>query len=254
MQNKKQYFDNIGNQYQKTDTGLMLIRKYSEVYTLFSLLGDITGKSALDLACSDGFFTRQLKYNGASRIVGVDISEKMIGIAREEEKNSPQGIEYIVSDATNMEKIGEFDIIFTPFLLNYAYSKEELLKMCKAIYSNLNSTGILLNLNNHPNLLPKHGDEFRKYGLTKKFTEPLQDGTVLTITLITNAKECNKDISFQSNYYTKSTLEWALREAGFRKINWHSPEISPEGIEKFGIEFWRDFLEYPSNVFIECFK
>lgn len=254
MQKKIQYFDNIGNQYEKTDTGLMLIRRYSEVYTLFSLLGDISGKSALDLACSDGFFTRQLKHNGTSRTVGVDISDKMIEIAREEEQDRSMGIEYIISDVNDLGAIGEFDIIFTPFLLNYAYSKEELRKMCEVIYANLKPNGVLLNLNNHPDLLPKHGDAFRKYGLSKKYAEPLQDGTLLTISLIMNDDECSEDISFQSNYYSKTTLEWALREAGFQNINWHQPQISPEGIEKCGLEFWEDFLEYPSNVFIECFK
>ena len=53
-------------------------RKHVEAYTFFTLLGDVSNRSVLDLACGDGFYTRQLKLRGAAKVVGVDVSEKMI--------------------------------------------------------------------------------------------------------------------------------------------------------------------------------
>jgi predicted RNA methylase len=39
------------------------------------LLGDLRDKNVIDLACGEGFFTRSIKWAGAARVVGVDISK-----------------------------------------------------------------------------------------------------------------------------------------------------------------------------------
>ena len=38
------------------------------------LLGDVNGKTALDLACGEGIYARYMKQHGANKVVGVDIS------------------------------------------------------------------------------------------------------------------------------------------------------------------------------------
>lgn len=40
------------------------------------LLPDVTGKSCLDVGCSSGFFSVQLKQLGARRVVGIDLGEQ----------------------------------------------------------------------------------------------------------------------------------------------------------------------------------
>jgi predicted RNA methylase len=50
-------------------------RLHVEHFTLFKLLGDLRGKNVIDLACGEGFFTRSIKWAGAARVVGVDISK-----------------------------------------------------------------------------------------------------------------------------------------------------------------------------------
>src|SRR5437588_5356467 len=59
-------------------------------------LGDIRKAIVLDLACGDGFFSRLMKSWGAREVVALDISEQMIGLAREKEKAENQGIQYHV--------------------------------------------------------------------------------------------------------------------------------------------------------------
>ena len=44
-------------------------RYHIEQHSLFELLGDVSGKSVLDLACGEGHYTRLLKRLGASRVV-----------------------------------------------------------------------------------------------------------------------------------------------------------------------------------------
>ncbi|MGK7903298.1 MAG: class I SAM-dependent methyltransferase [Hormoscilla sp.] len=93
-------YDSIADQYQKTLA--LPFRLHIEAYTYFNLLGDIAGKSILDLACGEGFYTRKLKLRGAARVVGVDISEKMLSLARLSETRQPLGIEYILCDAREL--------------------------------------------------------------------------------------------------------------------------------------------------------
>src|SRR3954451_15223933 len=69
-----------------------------ESFTLMDLVGDLAGKSVVDLACGEGFYTRLLRRGGAERVVGIDLSGEMIALARAEEAEHPSGIDYLVQD------------------------------------------------------------------------------------------------------------------------------------------------------------
>jgi 2-polyprenyl-3-methyl-5-hydroxy-6-metoxy-1,4-benzoquinol methylase len=68
-------------------------RLHVEHFTLFEALRDLSDKSVLDLACGEGFYTRCLKRGGAARVVGVDISQGMIDLARHQEERDGLGID-----------------------------------------------------------------------------------------------------------------------------------------------------------------
>jgi len=53
-----------------------------ETYSLMGLVGDLAGKSVVDVACGEGYFTRKLRRAGAAKVLGFDISERMIELAR----------------------------------------------------------------------------------------------------------------------------------------------------------------------------
>jgi ubiquinone/menaquinone biosynthesis C-methylase UbiE len=75
-------------------------------------IGEIRGKSVLDLGCGHGNFTRVLANLGA-RVCGADASGKMIGIAQGIERRSPLGIEYKLCDSADLRPIrsGSYDIV-----------------------------------------------------------------------------------------------------------------------------------------------
>ncbi len=244
------YYDTIAEQYKKTKE---LPRSlHIDEYTYFSLVGDLTRKSLLDLACGEGFFTRKIKHKGAARVVGVDISPKMIELARREEAQEPLGIEYIVCDVLKLVKIGSFDLVVASYLLNYAQTKEELLKMCQTIYANLKPGGRFVTINDNLEQSPESYAIGEKYGYTKSISEPLQEGTPITLTYRIPGDK--KTFSFDNYYLSKATYEWAFRTAGFQEIRWHKPIVSPEGVREFGQEFWQDFLDYAPILGIECLK
>ena len=76
------------------------------------LLGDVYGKQILDLGCGEGRFCRILAQRGAS-LTGVDLSSRMIDLAREVEANEPLGVAYHVSDAADLSFLpnSSYDIV-----------------------------------------------------------------------------------------------------------------------------------------------
>jgi ubiquinone/menaquinone biosynthesis C-methylase UbiE len=74
-----------------------------------SLIGDVAGQRICDLACGQGRVARYLAAQGAS-VVGVDLSAKLLAIARRHEEAAPQGIEYIHADVQRLDGVA-----FEPF-------------------------------------------------------------------------------------------------------------------------------------------
>ena len=78
----------------------------------FQLIGDVRGRRVLDLACGEEYNTRILTRKGA-KVIGVDFSEKMIKLAKQEEVKEKLAIDYQVVDATDLKKFlsSYFDLV-----------------------------------------------------------------------------------------------------------------------------------------------
>ena len=242
------HYDRIAEEYKKSKE---LPSRLHEAYTFFNMLGDIGLKSILDLACGEGFYTRKFRHSGAARVVGVDISQKMIELARQEEARVPLGIEYMVRDVLELGEIGSFDLVVAAYLLNYAQTKEQLLKMCQTIFINLEPGGRFVSINDNFDLPPKFYPRLEKYGIAKSISGALQEGTPMTYTISVDG---GQKVSFLNYYLRKATYESAFREVGFKEIRWQQLILSPEGVQEFDHEFWQDLLDYPPLIGIECLK
>ena len=139
-------------------------RTYVERYSLLKLLGEVRGKSVLDLACGEGFYSRLIRERGAARVVGVDWSSGMIGLAIAAEKESPLGIEYRIGDAIAYQTDERFDIVAAAYLLNYADTEEKLAAMCRTVARSLKPGGRFVTVNNNPSQSPDGYQATRKYG------------------------------------------------------------------------------------------
>ena len=89
-------YDPIAEQYKRSKQQPW--RAHIEAFSQMELIGDPTGKRVIDIACGDGFYTRMIRQRGAAKVTGVDLSEKMIGLARAAEAQQQLGIDYIVGD------------------------------------------------------------------------------------------------------------------------------------------------------------
>lgn len=247
-------YDEFAEKYQRIVTSPIVMQGRRILdYTCMRLVGDIRGKSVLDLACGAGDYTRKLKQAGASHAVGVDISEEMIKLARQQETQTPLGIEYILSDTQELGKIGDFDLVTAAHYLHYAATREQLLKFCQIPYDNLKPGQRFITVNSNPETKgPEYSfDAYKKYGFSRfKIAHPLHDRALIKITLAAGGEE----VEFDNYYYSKETYEWALRAAGFKTINWHKLILPLEVEQEDGREFWDFFLEVPIFVIIECQK
>ena len=79
---------------------------------IFKILGNVNNKIILEIGCGNGYFARKLAKKGA-KVLGVDLSKRLIAFAVEREKSKPLGIKYLVRDAANLHglKSRSFDIV-----------------------------------------------------------------------------------------------------------------------------------------------
>ena len=198
-------------------------------------LGGVAGEDVLDLACGSGFFTRFIRLWGARIVVGVDVSEEMIKLARAQEKNRPLGVDYRVGDATKLEKLGDFDAIFGGFLLHYASSPADLAAICRNIALNLKEGGRFVAFNENP-YYPLHAG--RKYDVEAKAIGPIRDGVEIRRT---HFRDGVAGISISHFHYEPATYEAALRAAGLSDIEWKPFVKGPEADRGFSPGYWDDF-------------
>ncbi len=111
-----------------------------EIPALFSAMPDLKGKNVLDLGCGFGEHCTRFIKEGAIKVVGIDISEKMLEIA-EKENNHPS-ITYINIPMEDIGQLNEkFDVIVSSLAFHYV---EDFSGVVKNIYSMLNDDGVFL--------------------------------------------------------------------------------------------------------------
>ena len=132
-------------------------------YTLGRTLGDVRGARVLDLACGDGFYTRLLKQAGAASATGVDLSSEMIRLAEESERRRPLGCSYVQADATKYRPGEPVDLVVAAYLLNYARTRTELVRLCRAARDSLRP-GDSIGFTNYHHSRGTYEAAFRKAG------------------------------------------------------------------------------------------
>jgi len=217
-------------------------------YSFAKYIGDIKGKSIIDFGCGDGDYTRLFKQWGASEVVGVDISEKMITGCIKHEQLDALGIKYLIKDIRDISIIEEFDVGVASLVLQYSETREHLFAMCANIYKNLKPGGRIFCISSNPNY--KGITDYSDYSIQILHSPVLRDSDIITL----NAFQNTTKLSLMYYYYSKETYEKTLLSVGFKNIRWTNLSISPEGIKKFGAEFWKAFLEDPHIIIITADK
>jgi 2-polyprenyl-3-methyl-5-hydroxy-6-metoxy-1,4-benzoquinol methylase len=196
------------------------------------LIGELKGKSALDIGCANGTFTRMIASGGAEEIVAFEPSEVELEKAKESEKENPQGIRYI-SGYGEIPAEKKFDVV-TAIMVIPAVNEQQMEEIFAQASKFIKDGGRFVALTLNP--------EFKRFGEVvnnRKFSiRP--DGRI--------------DIGFYNengeNYmniidtdFSKEDIEKIAAENDFSKMEWKTLKVCKEGLEKMGSEFWNGYEE-----------
>lgn len=115
---------------------------------ILDLLGEVKGKRILDAGCGDGYLSRKLARLGA-RVTGVEISERMLAYAREEQEHESLEISYHLASCSSLSFLPDsaFDVVLTNNVIqDLADYQEAFREFCRL----LRPGGTYLHIANHP--------------------------------------------------------------------------------------------------------
>jgi cyclopropane fatty-acyl-phospholipid synthase-like methyltransferase len=121
---------------------------------LFTHLGDLSGKTVLDLGCGEGYCARNYVRKGATSVHGVDISSEMIKLARTASDDAKLSFQCASVDQFAAEKAAHasrYDLATAVFVSNYLDS-EQLQTLIEVAYSSIKDGGEFVLLHPHPHL------------------------------------------------------------------------------------------------------
>ena len=85
---------------------------------LWKFVGEVRNISILDAGCGTGYLSRKLAVKGA-KVTGIDLSEKMIAIAKEKSATENYKIDFYVDDCSKLDKLCDrcFDVVIANYVL-----------------------------------------------------------------------------------------------------------------------------------------
>ena len=192
---------------------------------LFSLMPDLKDKTVLDLGCGFGGHCLHFIREGAKKVVGIDISEKMLDIAKAENNNS--NITYLNMPMENITELNEkFDVVVSSLALHYV---EDYAALVHNIYALLNENGVFVFLQENPlNTCFSSGKRWTKDEKGKKLFANISnygiDGERESIWFVDHVKKYHR---------TFSTIINTLIEEGFSIEKLIEPVPTKEILEKY---------------------
>lgn len=144
----KSEYDNEGffKEYAKMARSVYGLEAAGEWHQLQPLFPEFLGKSVLDLGCGYGWHCRYAAEQGAEKVLGLDLSEKMLQEA--EKRTESEKITYRLCSIEDYEyPENAWDCVFSNLALHYI---ADLDSVFKRIYKTLKPGGVLLFNIEHP--------------------------------------------------------------------------------------------------------
>ncbi len=215
-----------------------------EIPALLSLLPDLHGKRVLDLGCGFGEHCKLFLERGAKKVVGIDISRKMLEAAKRD--NSDPKIEYRLLPMENLAELTEtFDLVISSLALHYV---EDFRGVVGNISRLLPADGLFIFSQEHP-LVTSHSGGNR---WTKD-----ENGEKIHVNLSNYGIEGERETSWFVDHIkiyhrTFSCIVNTLIEAGFSIEQMVEPLPTPELLERYPEH--RDLFHKPDFLLMKVRK
>lgn len=158
---KENKYDDINffNQYSKMTRSVGGLKAAGEWHAFQKLLPDLHNKRVLDLGCGFGWHCQYAVEQGAKHVMGVDISEKMLEVAKQ--KHQAFNIEYMHMAIEDIDfPANTFDVVISSLAFHYIESFSDI---CKKVNHSLSSGGDFIFSVEHP-IFTAYGDQDWYYG------------------------------------------------------------------------------------------
>lgn len=218
-----------------------------EIPVMLEMLPDVEGKRVLDLGCGCGSNCRRFAELGARQVVGLDVSERMLEVAKRE--NGLPNVMYVHATMDELSEfcneLSEFDVIASSLAMHYVVNYDELVGAC---YEMLAPGGTLLFSQEHPVFTaPKGNAQWVAEG----------DGTVRGLVVQDYLSPGPRQVSWLVDSFEKyhrplSSVINPLLQAGFELAEIREPEIDAAYAEK-DIRLSR-CLQVPDYLFVKAVK
>lgn len=240
-------YDEAASQFEEGMARMALYHRHCQDPVIFQAIGDVRGRSLLDVACGNGFYTRRFRReSGAEPVMGVDLSPMLIHQAEAEEDRDPLGITYEVGDATTLDLDRRFDVITAIHLLHYLQDEAEIEAALRTIHALLEPDGRFVTMIANPEFdLSVHDPEDSRTKFGYYFSEAeARNGGLLRFH--PGGFERERELTFDLRRWERGFLNGIARRVGFVPV-WSDPFISAEGLEKYGVQFFANYLRSPQS-------
>lgn len=252
----KQKYDQAQSdgRYEEGMARMALYHHHCQDPVIFRTLGDIRGKSLLDLACGDGFYTRRFRTEcGANPVIGIDLSPKQIEQAVAIEQREQLGIEYQVGDVTSLNLERRFDVVTAIHLLHYLQNTAEIESALRGIHETLCDGGHFVTMIANPEFdLETHdpADSKKKFAYYFSMAEPGNGGL---LRFHPGGFEKERELTIEFRRWERAFLNAIAGEVGFTS-EWHDPFISAEGLKEYESGFFDNYLANPQSKLLRLTK
>ncbi|WP_433578853.1 class I SAM-dependent methyltransferase [Nocardia brasiliensis] len=243
-------FDSLGTQYAAS-VAEMPLREYVEMPSIRRAVGDVTGKTVLDIGCGSGHYARQLTMWGAADVVGIDSSPGMLEQARATPTQGFAKPTYLQRDVAtpppdgDAELDGRFDVVISVYTACYMPTRDGLAGFLTTARRALGSAdGKLVVATLNPDY-DRTDSYYAPYDFT--LTSASDEGASITL----DARLPSGRIAVSGYFWSRRTYEEAATAAGFRPLTWHEFTVTDEGASKYGREYWSAYARAPHGIVFE---
>lgn len=215
-----------------------------EIPALFSMMPNLKDKTILDLGCGFGEHCKGFVESGAKKVIGIDISEKMLEIAKQE--NADSKITYINMPMENIFELTEkFDIVISSLAFHYV---EDFAGVVKNVYNLLNENGTFIFSQENPLCTCHSGGQ--------RWTKD-ENGNKLYLNLsnygIEGERESTWFVDDVKKYHrTFSSIVNTLIEVGFSINKMIEPLPTEEILSQYPA--YKDLFHKPDFLLVKCTK
>lgn len=195
-----------------------------EWHVFRSLLPHLKDKRVLDLGCGFGWHCRYARERQAAHVVGVDISGKMLALAKE--STSDPAITYLRTPIEDIDfKAAEFDVVISSLALHYI---ADFKNICDKVFHCLAPGGSFVLSVEHPVFTSRAAQDWYYSADGKRLHWPVdeyqQEGLRQTRFLDNDVVKYHRTVETHVN---------ALLDAGFRITRLCEPKPAGEVLQKY---------------------